>query len=156
MKREVLENLQQDSDSRMIIWLANMPGKPVGFECKNSLWIQNAHKTSPMSFHVDVVCFQKISRPPPQRELEIRRARGLIGPRNSSGVGVWRLKFTFRGHVQQLFLTDFCELFWCFCWSCCVFPTMLRLKMAFLFHKSFFLSKLAATKDKDFWSFVTS
>ena len=54
MKREVLENLQQDFDSRMIIWLANMLGKWVGFERKNSLWIQNAHKTSPMSFYVDV------------------------------------------------------------------------------------------------------
>ena len=28
--------------------------KPVEFEWKNSLWIQNAYKTSPMSFHVDI------------------------------------------------------------------------------------------------------
>ena len=60
MKRAILENLQQDFDNRMIIWLANMLGKPVGFELKNSLWIQNAHKTSPMSFHVDIIFeFQK-------------------------------------------------------------------------------------------------
>jgi len=31
-----------------------MLGKPVGFEGKNSLWIQNVRKTSPMSFHVDI------------------------------------------------------------------------------------------------------
>ena len=30
-------------------------GKLVGFERKNSLWIQNAHKTSPMSFQVDIL-----------------------------------------------------------------------------------------------------
>jgi len=58
-----------------------MLGKPEGFERKNSLWIQNAHKTSPMSFHVDVVCFQKISRPPPQRELEIWEGEGAHRPR---------------------------------------------------------------------------
>ena len=35
----------------------NLIGKPVGeagFEWKNSLWSQNAHKSSPMSFHVDI------------------------------------------------------------------------------------------------------
>ena len=37
-----------------MVWLANMLGKPSQFERKNSLWIQNAHKTSPMSFHVDI------------------------------------------------------------------------------------------------------
>ena len=32
-------------------------------------------------FYVDVVCFQKISRPPPQRELEIREVEGAHRPR---------------------------------------------------------------------------
>ena len=54
MKREIVENLRQDFDSRMINWLANMLGKPVGFERINSLWSQNTHKTSPRSFHVDI------------------------------------------------------------------------------------------------------
>ena len=48
MKREIVENLRQDFDNRMIIRLANMLGKTVGFERKNSLWRQNAHKTSPI------------------------------------------------------------------------------------------------------------
>ena len=34
--------------------IGNLLGKPVGFERKNSLWSQNAHKTSPVSFHVDI------------------------------------------------------------------------------------------------------
>ena len=54
MKREILENLQQDFDNRIIIQLANLLGQTVGFERKNSLWSQNAHKSSPMSFHVDI------------------------------------------------------------------------------------------------------
>ena len=47
LKREILENLRQDFDNRML-------GKTVGFERKNSLWSQNFHKTSLMSFHVDI------------------------------------------------------------------------------------------------------
>ena len=77
---------------------------------------------------------------------KFRRGQGLIGLGNSSRLGRLKTKIHFR-HVQRLFLTDLCESFWCFRWSYCVFPTMLRLKTAFLFHKSFFLSRLV-----QFWT----
>ena len=38
------------------------------------------------------VWFQKISRPPPRRELEIPGGWGVRGPGNSRGEGAWTIK----------------------------------------------------------------
>ena len=41
-----------------------------------------------------IVCFQKISRPLPRRELEILEERGVDGPGNSEGERGLEAKFT--------------------------------------------------------------
>ena len=58
---------------------------------------------------------RKYSDPHHGGNWKFRRGHGLIGLGNSNRVGRLKTKIHFR-HVQQLFLTDFCESFWCFRW----------------------------------------
>ena len=45
---------------------------------------------------LSIVCFQKISRPLPRRELEILEGRGLVGLGNSSGMEGLKTKIHFQ------------------------------------------------------------
>ena len=50
---------------------------------------------------VSIVWFQKISIPPPQRELEIPKGREVKDPGNSRGEGGWMIDLVSRGPLIQ-------------------------------------------------------
>ena len=51
----------------------------------------------------NILWFQKISRPPPRRELEIPGGWGVRGPGNSRGEGGWTIKSLSEGKYHFVF-----------------------------------------------------
>ena len=89
-------------------------------------------------FFLQLCVSRKYPDPHHGRNWKFQRGRGLIGLGNSCGVGGLKTKIHFqRARTMIVSHRLLSKSFWCFCWSCCVFPYILRLKTTFLFHKSF-------------------
>ena len=60
------------------------------------------------------------------------------------------------GHVQWLFLRDFGRFFWCFRWSCCVFPTYLSTscKRLYIYFIKVVSKQTSLNKRWRLWLFV--
>ena len=80
-----------------------------------------------MLYHFNIECFQKISGPPPWRELEILKGSKLKGLGSSSGVRGLKKNSLPEGTYNNPFLPAFAGLSGAFIdYICCVFTAMLH------------------------------